>query len=314
MAPLGKTSLMPTCAVIDAEADGEPIVAEIGVVQSLVGADRVITFDGEGWDSRVYLVDDGTIVFKFPRSPAVRAAYRNEIAVLQRVESLGLPLWTPRVRWVGPDDAYFGYEGMHGTAADLSREAAAGRRSIGRAIGGFARALHALAVPGLRTVGIEDEIRDFQRQWAEAGPVAAARFTPAERSRLDAFYAAVMPAEMRRLGGDLVLSHGDLGPWNIVVDRDRDRDIDDGEGTIGVIDFGDVCRCDRAKDLVGMYEPVALDAALEAYGDSGDAGTLRERIAVRARALPAMDLVFFAGKHDEIRLERCLERIRDLHA
>ncbi len=291
-------------ARVGIQGANEPIVAEVAVVQGLVGGERVITFDGEGWDSRVYLVDDGEFVFKFPRSEAVRVAYRNEIAVLQRVESMHLPLWTPRVRWVGPGDTYFGYAGMPGTAADLTHETHARRVAISRAIGGFARRLHALDLPGVRSVDVESEIRDFQRQWTDAGPVVAERFTPIERSRLDQFFADVMPAEMRRLGSELVLCHGDLGPWNIVVDED---------GAIGVIDFGDVCRCDRSKDLVGMYEPGALDAALDAYDYAGDPATLRDRIAVRARALPAMDIVFFAGKHDEVRLERCIERTRALH-
>ncbi|MEP6622908.1 MAG: aminoglycoside phosphotransferase family protein [Acidimicrobiia bacterium] len=305
----------------DADDVDAPILAEVALVQSLVGAEREITFDGEGWDSRVYLVDAGAAVFKFPRSEPIRVAYRQEVAVLQLVESMGLPLWTPRVRWVGPDLAYFGYEGMRGTAADLSHASQAGRAAIGSAIGHFARELHTLDVPGVRIVDVECEVRDFQRQWGDAGHVTAERFSRAERSRLDAFYAETMPAEMRRLGGELVLCHGDLGPWNILVDAgDIDAgdveagNIDAGTGVIGVIDFGDVCRCDRSKDLIGMYEPDALDAALDAYRYLGDASTLRDRIAVRARALPAMDLVFFAGKHDDFRLDQCIQRIRDLHA
>ena len=160
--------------------------------------------------------------------------------------------------------------------------------------------MHELDLPDVRVMDVEAEIADLRTKWAGAAPIVASRFTVAERSRLDAFYAEAMPTEMRRLGGDPVLCHGDLGPWNILVDKD---------GTIGVIDFGDVCRCDRSKDLVGMYEPVALDAALAAYGDRPG---LRDKIAVRARALPAMDVIFFAGKDDDERLATCVDRIREL--
>jgi hypothetical protein len=84
----------------------------------------------------------------------------------------------------------------------------------------------------------------------------------------------------------------------------------DDAGRVGVIDFGDAVRCDRSKDLFGLYERVTLDAAIEAYGDRPG---LREKIAVRAAALPAMDLVFFAGKRDAKRLAICIARIRRLH-
>ena len=286
----------------DPIAQGEIVRGEIEVVRLVLGATGIseVALDDEGWDSRVYVVDGGVAVFKFPRTPAVQRAYRTEVAMLRLAASCELPLSTPRVRWVGPGLSYFGYEGLGGEAANLDAMAPARRGELGTAIGSFARALHALDLPAVRTIDVEAEIADFQSNWAGAAPIVATRVTPAERSRLDAFYGETMPYEMRRLGGDPVLCHGDLGPWNIVVDD---------HGTVGVIDFGDVCRRDRSTDLVGMYEPVALDAALAAYGDRAG---LRDKIAVRARALPAMDVIFFAGKHDDVRLDVCIDRIRDL--
>lgn len=143
---------------------------------------------------------------------------------------------------------------------------------------------------------------DHGRKYDAAASTVEERFTRNERARLDEFYAVTMLEKMRRLGGDLVLCHGDLGPWNVLLAAD---------GSVGVIDFGDVCQCDPSKDLLGLVqpgvEPDALDAALTAYGDNP---TLRQKIAVRAQALPAMDLIFFAGKGDEERLAICVDRIR----
>jgi aminoglycoside phosphotransferase (APT) family kinase protein len=276
---------------------------EIGIVRELASLDasRRVEFDDEGWDSRVYVVDGGDAVFKFPRSPAVRARYADEVRVLQALEPLELPVQIPLVRWVGPDLEYFGYEGMRGSAPTLGELSPESRRAVGRALGAFARVLHGLDLPTGRTLTVEDEIADFQAKYAAAGLIVAEHFTAAERRRLDAFYGERLPEELRALGTEPRSCHGDLGPWNVILDE---------AGGVGVIDFGDVVRCDRSKDFIGLDDDVTLDAAISAYGD---APRLRERIAVRAAALPAMDLVFFAGKRDARRLAICIDRIRRLH-
>ena len=101
---------------------GETEAGEIALVCSLVGdtAASDVVFDDEGWDSRVYVVDRGAVAFKFPRTPAVQRGYRDEVAMLRLAESCSLPLPTPRVRWMGPDLSYFGYEGLPGAAADFA--------------------------------------------------------------------------------------------------------------------------------------------------------------------------------------------------
>lgn len=282
--------------------------AELAVVRSLtgVGTDDSMAFDDEGWDSRVYVVNDGEFVFKFPRSTEVQHGYANEIAMLRLVEQQDLEVRIPKIRWVGPDDSYFGYEGIRGHAPNFDELTPVARHDLGRAIGTFAKSLHSLELPSARVLTVDDEIAGFQAQYAAAAHVVDARFTREERATLDHFYAEAMPNEMRALGGELVLCHGDLGPWNVMLADD---------GSIGVIDFGDVCLCDPSKDLVGLVqpgvEPIALDAALDAYGEDA---TRRRKIAVRAKALPAMDLIFYAGKGDEERLTICVDRIRALLA
>ena len=244
----------------------------------------------------MYLVDGGASVFTFPRSPEVHDHCATEIAFLRALEPLDLPVWTPRVRWTGPDLAYFGYEGLPGSAPTAAADAA----RIGDAVGTFARALHTHAPTSLPVVTVDDEIERLQAQWDAAAPIVAARFDAGEHARLDAYYRDVLPAELQRLGGDPRPCHGDLGPWNLVLADD---------GRIGVIDFGDIAIVDRSQDLCGLDHPVALDAALEAYGD---APGLREKAAFRATAVLVMDLLFFAGKQDPDRLGICVERVRRL--
>ena len=279
---------------------------ETALIRSLeaVDADDEIRFEDEGWDSRVYLVNGGEAVFKFPRSAEIQVGYAREIAVLRMVESRDLAVRTPKVRWVGPGHSYFGYLGIPGrTLENVGLLPPEERGQIGRMLGRAARELHTLEIPGMRVMSIDDEIAYFQQKYLLAAPVVGQHFSARQRLALDEFYSEFMPAEMTRLGGEPRLCHGDLGPWDVVVGTDASVGI--------IIDFGDVCQCDRSKDLIGLFDPVMLDAALGAYGDSE---RLREKIAVRAKALPAMDLVFFDGKRDAHGLILCVGRIRSAFA
>ena len=274
---------------------------EVAVIRRRLGLATTagIRYEDEGWDSRVYLVDDGAVVFKFPRSPGVRARYAHEVAVLRALEAEDLPVWTPTVAWEGTDLEYFGYEGLRGTAPEPAELGPSARARLGEAIGGFARVLHRLRLPGLPDVTVADEVDDVRAKWDASRPILDRHFDSTRVGRLAALFLETVPDGLRRLGADPVPCHGDLGPWNMILADD---------GRVGVIDFGDVMRTDRSKDLAGLDDPVALDAALAAYGH--DDAVLREKIALRALPTLLMDLLFFTGKGDAARLAVCLDRIR----
>ncbi len=278
---------------------------EVAIIRGRLGLpdSTSIRYEDEGWDSRVYLVDDGAAVFKFPRSPAVRDRYAHEVAVLRTLETVDLPVWTPTVAWEGPDLEYLGYEGMRGASPVLADLAGSTRARLGEAIGGFARILHGLDLPTLPDVTVDDEIAGLRTRWQAAAPILEPHVDRAEQARLDLLFGTTVPDGLRRLGADPVPCHGDLGPWNIILAAD---------GRVGVIDFGDVMRTDRAQDLCGLDDEVALDAALAVYGDHGRA--LREKIQLRALPTLVTDLLFFSGKRDDARLAVCLDRIRRVAA
>ena len=74
-----------------------------------------------------------------------------------------------------------------------------------------------------------------------------------------------------------------------------------------MIDFGDLGIVDRSKDFIGFEDPVMLSAALDAHGASAQ---LREKVAVRSLALPALDLPFYLGKGDAAGVAHCIDRLR----
>lgn len=272
------------------------------LVHALTGVSDVrrITFNDSGWTSRVYLVNDGQYVLKFPRGAEVKQEYSREIAVLKLLERIDSPVQIPKLLWSHPDNDYLGYEGIVGRefAQVFASTDAARRIAAGRAIGGFLKQLHALKLDGAPVTTVREEIGEFQEKYAWSLSVISRDFTPAEQIKLEAMIQAELPRDLLHFGEERALCHGDLGLWNMVL-----RD----DGQIGIIDFGDVGFYDRSKDFMGLREPDLLDAALDAYGDSE---TLRWKIALRQKILHILDLPFFIGKEDEDGLRKTVGAIK----
>ena len=274
---------------------------EVTLVRLLVGLrhDDLVEVEDEGWDSRVYVVRRGVIVFKFPRTAAAQAAYAHEIAIMQSLDGGDGRVVVPTIEWVGPDHSYLGYRGIVGRQlgrVDASL-AAGDERRIGRDIGAFLRTLHATDPAGFVSVSVDDEIRQFRRKFDASRRAIESEFTSSEWNRLDEFFSVRLPEAMRGLGSEPRVCHGDLGAYNLVLGDD---------GRVGVIDFGDVGIGDAAKDFMGL-DAVMLDAALEAYGGSE---SLRAKVEIRTLALPALDLPFYLGKGDGVGVAGCVDRLR----
>jgi aminoglycoside phosphotransferase (APT) family kinase protein len=263
----------------------------------LTDADRIVFLDC-GWDSRVYLVGDGEAVFKFPRSGEARLGYAREIAVLDLLQSVSLPVQIPRLQWRDPENRYFGYHGTIGVELsdriDLISDSDETR--VGSTLGSFLKVLHSLTFDLPRTT-IDQELQEYQQKFRLSLPVLRRHFSPTNLLVLDHFFMHELPAVVSELGGDLTFSHGDLGPWNVVLTDD---------GHLGVIDFGDVGYYDRSKDFVALKAPLMLDAALTAYGD---APQLREKIVIRQQAFPIVDLPYYIGKGDQDGIDRYVGEI-----
>jgi aminoglycoside phosphotransferase (APT) family kinase protein len=171
------------------------------------------------------------------------------------------------------------------------------RQAIGTALGRFLRDFHACQVGGLRTRSIDDELSQYQQKYRLGRPALDA--LPAKELRaVQAFFFEDLPSEMRRLGGDVRLTHGDLAPWNIVLSDALE---------VGVIDFGDVAYQDPSKDFSGFGDELLLNAAFEAYAADR---LLREKAWLRTRAFPMLDVPYYLGKGDTRSVQMCLELIR----
>lgn len=270
-------------------------------MRSLAGLrdDELVEVEDEGWDSRVYVVNDGAIVFKFPRTPEALAAYTDEIAILRVLGGGDGRVVVPTVEWVGPDQSYVGYRGIVGQQLGRLGNALTPdeRRRVGRDLGRFLTVLHDVRLGGLRRVTVADEHDQFCAKFRASRDAIQADFTRTELRTLDEFFSTQLPETMQTLGSDPAPVHGDLGAYNLILGDD---------GRIGVIDFGDVAVVDRAKDFMGFDAEMA-DAAFSTYGDREN---LRAKVEIRRLALPVLDLPFYLGKGDAVGVAGCIERLR----
>jgi Ser/Thr protein kinase RdoA (MazF antagonist) len=283
--------------------DSDRTRAETAQVRRLLGlgdSDQV-AFDDTGWDSRVYLVNGGEQVVKFARSAQTVRQYRHEIEVLEALEHAGddLGVITPSVRWRDPALRSFAYDGIVGCTLSsvVDGSTTEERRRIGQRLGEFTRALHQLDLPGLPRRTVRSELRSYQAKMELSRTVLERHLSRTELAALDRFALVELPGELQRLGAELRVGHGDLGPWNVIV----------APGAVGVIDFGDAAYHDVSKDLSGFGDQVLAEAAWDAYG-AGEATRAKARL--RGRALPLLDLPFHLGKGDDEEVDRCIEALR----
>ena len=122
-----------------------------------------MVFIDQGWDSRVYVVHDGAAMFKFPRGEFTRQGFRTEIAVLDLLSSLVLPVQIPVVQWRDPAYRYFDYQGVVGVRLSdpLPLTSENEQNRLGTAIGWFLRILHAQNLDAPR-MPVEEEAQEYQ--------------------------------------------------------------------------------------------------------------------------------------------------------
>ncbi len=241
------------------------------------------------------LLVNGSLVFRFARTPYAHAALTREAALLGALADR-LPLAIPRPRFVAPD--FMGYERLSGAsldAATLHVLAPADQHAIVAQLGAFLLALHATpldAVPPVARTRMDthDEWADlyarirerlFVRMRRDAREAVAARF---EAYLDDPAHFAFAPT----------LRHGDIGPGNILYDPATAR-------LCAILDFGSAGYGDPALDLASaLLGPRGygedLVPACEAEYPSAAELLPRARFYVSTFALQA---ALYGAEHDD---------------
>lgn len=269
---------------------------EIITIARLTGIDPSnIRMMDDGFWSRGYIINDGEIVFKFKKSPEV--SYKSEIRMLNFIHSLNLGIKLQKVAWTSPDDEYLGLYGVVGksietTAYDVTQ--------TGMQLGTFLTKLHQANLDNAGILSLDAEIQAWQARfydiasWSAMGEV----FSKNEMDTLDLYVHSEMPNQLKTLGENLVLSHGDLGDGNIFVDENK---------KVGVIDFNETCYLDEAADFMDVADDSLCRQMLLSYNADK---TLREKVSIRRRLRPLIVFGSYAKRNDQEKLKTLVRQIR----
>lgn len=163
------------------------------------------------------------------------------------------------------------------------------------------RKLHNASLETAERLDLDAEIKAWQGRFYDARSWTAMSewFSWDEMDILDRYMQKEMPARLKALGEELVLSHGDLGDGNIFVGPD---------GKVGVIDFNETCYLDEAADFMDVTSTELCEQMLEAYGADE---TLREKVRIRRELRPLIVFGGYVKRDDRKRLNEFAKQIRE---
>jgi aminoglycoside phosphotransferase len=283
--------------------DKQTIIKEKAFVRSILDASESteVVFSDLGLTSRVYLINSGEIVFKFPRNNKIKEEYEREVLAYKIAHDIKADILIPEVQWEHPEKNYLGYKGVVGAPMDsaVSTLTAAEKKKFGSQLGRFLRKFHKHDMENALLMSPEKEFAEYQHKLALGLPDIKKYFTEIEVARIQEYVLKEYPEKMRKLGFTKGLCHGDLGYWNIIYGSD---------GEVGIIDFGDVGYYDTSIDFAGMSDREILDAALESY----EGNIPREKVELRMKIIPVLDLPFFIGRNDQEGIKTTIARIREI--
>ena len=266
------------------------------IIKNLTGVNQKgITLSDNGFLSYDYIIGDGELIFKFRKNPDV--SYKNEISLLDYLNTQNLPVNLQRVAYISPDDSYLGLYGVKGFCIENKELSDESKKSIGAQIGEFLKKLHALSPDCDCTCTLQSELSALQERFMKSLPVISRHFTENETEAMKKFMFETAPKKLLSLGESYVFSHADLGEGNIFLD---------GNGTVGVIDFNESCYADEAADFMDIEDDLICEAALSAYGADEK---LREKVKVRQLIRPLFVIETYSIRGDKV-VEKYINQIK----
>jgi serine/threonine protein kinase len=264
---------------------------ELAIVKKLtnVNDENRIVLNDVGWTSRVYIIDNGEIVFKFPRGKKWHDECGHENSILKLISENDFNVNIPLIKWEGKNLSYTGFCGVKGksiTAITVEKFNEIQKRKVGEQIGLFLKKLHTIDYRGKSPNNESDVIKWFQKSLNKRKRILEEHF---DNNELDTINELVIsfPQKSAKLGTEYVFCHCDLGYNNILLTDNLE---------VGIIDFGDAGIYEKSHDFTGLEDDIILDAAIKAYG--GDK-VLRAKVEIRRQLLPLMEMLFLIDRKDE---------------
>ena len=272
---------------------------EIEIIKRLTGAnDKEIILHDDGFISRGYVIDNGKIVFKFPKTKDAKYGY--EAKVLRFLSGFDFDINLQKVGWENDKDEYLGLYGVPGVQIGNLDLTDARKEKIGRNLGRFLKQLHALRMPDAFRLTLADEIKGWQERYLGLDDITAKKyFTDDEKQKFDYLMLELIPKKLNSLGERLVFSHGDLGDGNILIDPNE---------KLGIIDFSSGGYFDQAADFQDISDKTILHFMLDEYGADE---SLREKIRIKRAARPLFVFKQYAVRGDDYIIEKLISDARE---
>ncbi len=230
------------------------IEEQLIIIQSLIGNNHKIKVKEDGFISRGFVIDNGKLVFKFPRRADV--SYETEIDNLNYINSLKLGVNLQKV-------------GVIGNSLEEVKLSEDEQRAIGKQLGLFLKKLHKIKERNGMPCTLKTEIEAWQNRVKFVKDFISKTFSEKEQEIINILMFEYMPSKLNRLGENLVFSHGDLGDGNVFVD-DKLK--------VGIIDFNESGLLDEAGDFMDISSDIIREEMLNAYGANQN---LREKVEIR---------------------------------
>ncbi len=256
------------------------------IIACLTGRKREeITFSDNGFLSYGYIIGDGEIIFKFKKNSSV--SYKNEVELLNFLNSQNFDINLQKVAFVSPDDSYVGLYGVKGVSIESNELSPETKIAIGTQLGKFLKKLHILTPDCNNRYSLQFELAAWQDRLIKSMEFTSRYFTEGETEKLKKFMLETTYEKLLALGEKAVFSHADLGEGNIFLDSN---------GTVGVIDFNESGYADEAADFMDIEDDTICEAALTSYGADE---ALREKVRLRRLIRPLFVVETYAIRGDD---------------
>jgi aminoglycoside phosphotransferase (APT) family kinase protein len=275
---------------------------ELAIVKKLTGVndENRIVLNETGWTSRVYIVDNGEIVFKFPRSKKYQEEFEHELSILKLISKFEFNVKLPLIKAIGENISYAVFYGIKGnsiTVEIIDKLSETQKKEVGEQIGLFLKRLHAIDYKGKSPSSESNENEWLQKSFCKRKRILRNHFNKNELDTIEELVSN-LTQKSANPGMEQVFCHCDLGYSNILLTDNLE---------VGIIDFGDAGIFEKSYDFTGLEDDVMLDAAIIAYG--GDE-VLREKVAVRRQLLPLMEMLFLIDRKDHEGIIKCTDKMR----
>lgn len=269
---------------------------QLNIIKSLIGENHKIKVKEDGFISRGFVVDNGKLVFKFPRRADV--SYETEINNLNYINSLDLGVNLQKVAYSSQTNEYLGIYGVIGNSLEEVKLSENEQREVGKLLGIFLKKLHQIKGHNGMPCSLTDEIEAWQNRVKFINDFIVKTFSKKEQETINALMFEYMPNKLNKLGEKLVFSHGDLGDGNVFVD-DKIK--------VGVIDFNESGLLDEAADFMDISSDIIREEMLNAYGATKD---LREKVEIRRDIRSLIVLKPYLTRNNPQVISNLVENIR----